>query len=498
MKWVFNWYVLTFLAVVLIGVLIWFVGPLIAIADFEPLGGEIARIATIAIIFLIWLALAIWRVVRARRANAALQEGLAKTAEADKESAVLAKRMVEALGTLKRMGGRSGKGNYLYSRPWYMIIGPPGTGKTTALVNSGLKFLVEDNGAAQAMQGVGGTRNCDWWFTDDAILVDTAGRYTTQDSDADRDRKAWLAFLSLLRRNRPAQPLNGVMVAFGFDLLMNASVEELKSHGDAVRRRLNELHKELGVRLPVYVWFTKADILPGFVEFYDDLSADGRREVVGATWKWDGARPLDVEKLLDEFDLVVKAMTERTPTRLQNEADSQRRSRVLGFPVQVAEARVRIATFLGSMFEVRPLDPTPVFRGFYLTSGTQTGAAIDRLLGVMAPPRVQASRRGKATGRAYFLQRLMSDVMFPESGLVTADPSVRRRRRAVLIGGLVVIGLLTAGLLGLWFVAYQRNTEAQNNLQASVKPFVETAASPASTSPRSAPTTCRWSRSSPC
>ena len=122
MKWIFNWYVLTFLAVVLIGVLVWFVGPLIAIAGAEPLSGEIVRIATITVIFLIWLALAVWRIVRARRANAALQQGLAQTAEADKESAVLAKRMLEALGTMKRMGGRAGRGNYLYSRPWYINL----------------------------------------------------------------------------------------------------------------------------------------------------------------------------------------------------------------------------------------------------------------------------------------------------------------------------------------------------------------------------------------
>ena len=64
-----------------------------------------------------------------------------------------------------------------------------------------------------AVAGVGGTRLCDWWFTENAVLIDTAGRYTTQDSDAAVDRAGWEAFLDLLKRTRPRQPLNGVIVA---------------------------------------------------------------------------------------------------------------------------------------------------------------------------------------------------------------------------------------------------------------------------------------------
>ena len=84
----------------------------------------------------------------------------------------------------------------LASLPWYMFIGPPGAGKTTALVNSGLKFPLADTAVGRsAVRGVGGTRNCDWWFTDEAVLIDTAGRYTTQDSQAAVDSAAWLGFL---------------------------------------------------------------------------------------------------------------------------------------------------------------------------------------------------------------------------------------------------------------------------------------------------------------
>ena len=129
--------------------------------------------------------------------------------------------MKDALATLKTASG--GKGDYLYDLPWYVLIGPPGAGKTTALVNSGLKFPLSRGATPAAIAGVGGTRYCDWWFTEDAVLIDTAGRYTTQDSDAKADKQSWFAFLDLLKKNRPRQPINGVIVAISLEDLLTLS-----------------------------------------------------------------------------------------------------------------------------------------------------------------------------------------------------------------------------------------------------------------------------------
>ena len=190
--------------------LIWFGGPFVAFGEVRPFESFWVRLAVVVLLLvgaLAWIALI---VIRRRKATAALTEALEKE-ETTGDGAALSSAMKDALATLKSARGKGG--DYLYDLPWYVIIGPPGAGKTTALVNSGLKFPLARGATPAAVAGSGGTRYCDWWFAEDAVLIDTAGRYTTQDTDTKAEKSSWLAFLDLLKTNRPRQPINGVLVA---------------------------------------------------------------------------------------------------------------------------------------------------------------------------------------------------------------------------------------------------------------------------------------------
>ena len=132
-------------------------------------------------------------------------EALPPTGRSDMEE--LQQRFDEALESLR--SSKLGRGA-LYALPWYVIIGPPGSGKTTAITESGLNFpFLKGKSQGRGIRGLGGTRNCDWWFTDQSILLDTAGRYTTQSEDRDE----WLSFLGMIKRSRQQKPINGVVVA---------------------------------------------------------------------------------------------------------------------------------------------------------------------------------------------------------------------------------------------------------------------------------------------
>ncbi len=204
-----------------------------------------------------------------------------------------------------------------------MFIGPPGAGKTTALVNSGLNFPLAEAQGRAGIRGVGGTRNCDWWFTDQAVLIDTAGRYTTQDSQAAVDSAAWLGFLRLLKTYRRRQPINGVLVSISLSDLAALDEAERIAHARAIKQRIRELHDQFAVRFPIYVLFTKADLIAGFVEFFANLGKEEREQVWGMTFPLDDGTEEGgaVAHFPAEFDLLLDRLNERVLERMQQEPD---------------------------------------------------------------------------------------------------------------------------------------------------------------------------------
>ncbi len=294
------------------------------------------------------------------------------------------------------------------------------------------------------------------------MLIDTAGRYTTQDSHTAVDSGAWLGFLRLLKKNRRRQPLNGVMVAISLSDLATLNETERLGHARAIRKRLRELHDELGVRIPVYVLFTKADLIAGFVEFFDSLGKEDREQVWGMTLPLDtgvdegGA----VAQVGAEFDALLARLNERMLERVQQETDIQRRRLIYGFPQQIASLRDVASGFLTEIFRPSRLEARPLLRGVYLTSGTQDGTPIDRLLGAMAGQfglQRQAVTAFSGTGRSYFLTRLVRDVVFGEASLVSTDPKIEARARWTYRGAYAACALALLVLAGFWTASYLGN-----------------------------------------
>ncbi|MEN3749464.1 type VI secretion system membrane subunit TssM [Sphingomonas sp. HF-S3] len=453
-----NWWFVTITCALLVALLLALGLPLF-VAFLRPLW---IRITCVLVVAAIWGLFAYLRYRKAKKAADALAAEIAPD-PGDEESRALGERMRSAVAQLKSASGK--RRNYLYTRPWYVIIGPPGAGKTTALLNSGLRFPFGDS----AVRGVGGTRNLDFWFADEAVLVDTAGRYTTQDSDQHVDSRGWTSFLSLLRKHRPLQPVNGVIIAIGVDELLGSDCARIDANAAAVRRRLSELRKTLEISAPVYLLLTKADLLAGFVEYFEDLDVEGRRAVLGHSFAHGEGRPTS-EMAARAFDASAQAVADRQAKRLFEEVDPLRRALLLGFPAQLQSLRSRLVRFVDGAFTAGE-DANGILRGFYFTSGVQQGAPLDRILAGMADiydrPVESAGRAG--SGRAYFLNRLLGDVMFGESGLVSMDRAARVRQRTRLIGGLTAIGLAVLAVFALWGVSFANNRSFQADLLARIE-----------------------------
>jgi type VI secretion system protein ImpL len=443
----------TVVGLILAAILVLIFGPLVAFGSWRPMDSLSGRLIAIAGLFS-WYGL--WTVLkraRAHRAGQQLATAVVKQAEPDRPSAdvvQLRERFEEAIAALNK--GKRG-GQNLYELPWYVIIGAPGSGKTTALVNSGLHFPLEQRSGKAALRGVGGTRNCDWWFTEEAVLLDTAGRYTTQDSDAAADSAGWLEFLALLKKYRKRRPVNGVLLAISAHDLMVQGQAGREAHVAAARRRLTELNKELKIQLPVYVLVTKCDLVAGFTEYFDNLTQDERAQVWGVTFPREQTEQgTAAGQYAAEFDALIQRLNERVLSRIEDDHDIQRRARVFGFPQQMAALRESLTAFVTDVFEATRFDQKVLLRGVYFTSGTQEGTPIDRLLGALGR-RFQAAEAvapPSGRGRAYFISRLLKDVVLAESGLAGVNRRFEFQTAAVQMGAYAA--LILAGLLGVFLL----------------------------------------------
>ena len=63
----------------------------------------------------------------------------------------------------------------------------------------------------------------------------------------------------------------------------------------------------------------------------------------------------------------------------------------------------------------------------------------------------------QSSGKSYFLSKLLSDVVFAESGLAGTNLKWERRRTQLAVAGYALVGLVTAGALAAWSVSYANN-----------------------------------------
>ncbi|HDI5774175.1 TPA: type VI secretion system membrane subunit TssM, partial [Salmonella enterica subsp. enterica serovar Paratyphi C] len=248
--WLVNWS-MSIIGISVLCLAIGFVTPLLALGDVHPFAPLWVRLTLIGFILLVYALYGLYRLWRALRMDEQLLrrflhprgEEVPVAGEIKADLRTVNHIVTQAIRQLRQLrvdmpGWRKifeGK-RFLYELPWFMVVGSPGDGKTTALLNTGLQFplaeQMEQTSRILTVPG-GGTLHCDWWFTNEAVLIDTAGRYARHDdggeaSAAQRNAGEWQGFLGLLRKHRPGAPLNGVILTLNVaDLTAQSPAERL-------------------------------------------------------------------------------------------------------------------------------------------------------------------------------------------------------------------------------------------------------------------------------
>ncbi|PAU82139.1 type VI secretion system membrane subunit TssM [Halovibrio salipaludis] len=465
-KWITLRGVLISLAVVALLLLIWFGGPLVAIAGWTPLGSVASRLVFLLCLLVVGLGVALWRARRQRADNEKVVSEMIADNDGDEllqeEVSEQRERLREALALVRRW--RPGRFRSVYDLPWYILIGAPGSGKSTALLNSGLDFPLRDRMGVESVRGVGGTRNCDWWFTNRAVVIDTAGRYTAQESADRRDARGWESFLGLLRRYRPRQPINGAILSISVADLLEQTPTERALHARALKQRVQELRNRLGVIFPVYVVLTKTDLLEGFTETFGMLTEAERDEVLGMTFELEPAPDSEAlaARFSEAFDGLIERLSHFSLHRVQQERTTGATRRLYHFPKQVALLRAPVWNLISEVFCPSAYEDTAQLRGIYLVSAEQAQHGYDRVSQLVddefgiTPARAEPETVG-ISPNGFFLRRLFDSIVFSEHGLVRPDGQHRWRLRWLQRGVVAVLALVMAGSGMAWAFSYQWN-----------------------------------------
>lgn len=501
--WLLGWPV-SAIAVATLCLLVWHAGPLLAIGSRQPLEPASVRILLVSVIVLLYVGYLLYLVWRRARTDETFVKSLldfgGKRHEVvgKDEIAQLNTAMQAVLRQLKSMrtGSRIGRlfegRRYLYELPWYMMVGVTSAGKTTALLNAGLQFPVAEqmHAAARARKG---TRQTDWWFTNEAVLIDTAGRYTAQESDSVLDPAEWKGFLGLLRKHRARAPINGALVTISVQDLLQHTVEERIAEAAKLRARLAELRVELGIQFPVYVLVTKLDQLAGFTDYFQYLTSEGRAQPWGFTLPMAGKRrrrqPSDdmIAQCRVELRALVKRLEEGVDGRLYEEFDLSRRKALYALSDEFGSVTEPLVAMLEQLFLDSRYDDTErnaMLRGVYFTSAAQTGGVVIGDAGTVirqvqgdATSGIQASGAAAekmAGNRSYFLQDVFKRIIVPEAHLV--KPNLRwefRFRLLRWLGHLLVLVVLL-WLAGSLYRSYGHNRNYLDVVQEKTRALTAT------------------------
>lgn len=337
-------------------------------------------------------------------------------------------------------------GNPLYVLPWYMVLGDSGSGKTTSLNSACLASPFADFGR---VQGISGTKQCEWYFFEQAIVIDTAGRYTIP-VNGSHDRDEWQKFLSILLRYRRKEPLNGLIVTVAADRLLEARPEELEKNGQEIRRRIDELMRAFGIRFPVYTLVTKCDLINGVNRFCEILPEKSLKQPMGFI----------NQDLADDVESFVARSITAIDERLRNlrlhllhepRADEIDPALLL-FPEEFERLKNGLDVFMSNVFKKNPYQETPLLRGVFFSSGRQVGTPQSRFSETMC---ASAEETLPGTNRGLFLHDFFASILPRDRSL--GAPTRRALEWRSLTGNLgltswIVFGVALCGLLSFSFV----------------------------------------------
>ncbi len=256
--------------------------------------------------------------------------------------------------------------------PIVLLLGDVGSAKTTSILRSGLDAELLAGHAFSGDELVP-TRTLNVWLTRKTIVIDPSGLLL-------RDRGALARLAShvapssaLALKQAVSEPRAVVLCVDCEDLLKPRAAESLGAKARELREQLGALGTALGVRLPVYVLFTKMDRLQYFFDYVSNLDNEEAQQVFGITLPFahDTGSGVyaerETQRLAEAFSTLYCSLSDRRSRYLAREHDAAKLPSIYEFPREFRKIRALVVQFLVDLCRPSQLQANPFLRGFYFT-----------------------------------------------------------------------------------------------------------------------------------
>ncbi|QOW47023.1 MULTISPECIES: type VI secretion system membrane subunit TssM [Acinetobacter] len=459
---------------------IWFAGPMIAFAEYKPLEPVLNRVLLIILVCLIFLGIYLFKLYKTKKMNEHVLEEIKASDIHDRAESpvknesglqeqfnnidtILQRQQVkQEQNFFQRIFGS--KEDYIYDKPWFIVIGAPGVGKTTAILNSGLTFPI---GTTDHVSKLAGTRDCDWFLTDEALLLDTAGRFVEQNNDVTNSND-WNELLGLLKRCRPKQPINGLVLMLSADDILNNNDEKIQSQIQQIRVRLQEMQASFNTTFPLYIMVNKVDLISGFNQYFNYLDETERQQTFGVSLD-----PLSItsaekiNKLTDEIDVIVAKLQNNLFTSISfNNQQNDPADLAIGFPNEFERFTFTLKSYLKKLLNLSRYDSEINLSGVYFTSAVQSaddGFILDAENSAALKHKYSQNINSTLVpnSKSYFIHSIFKELLLNTANIAGIDTSWIKKRRKIYWTVAILLGLLLLALLLLLLRSFAYNHKYQ-------------------------------------
>lgn len=459
---------------------IWFAGPAIAFAEYKPLEPALNRIFLIIVTCLIFLGIYLVKLYKTKKMNEHVIDeikasGLEQSDHVvQKNESGLKEQFSNIDNILQRQQSKEKKNfghkllgsgtDYIYQKPWFVVIGAPGVGKTTAILNSGLSFPI---GTTDHVSKLAGTRDCDWFLTDEALLLDTAGRFVEQDNNTTNSHD-WDELLSLLKRCRPKQPINGLVLMLSADDIINNHDDKIQNQIQQIRLRLQEMQNSFNTTFPLYIIINKVDLISGFNQYFNYLDDQERKQAFGVNLDpLTNTSAGKINKLTDDVDLIVEKLKQNIFQSISfNNQHNDQTDLAIGFASEFDRFTISLKSYLKNLLNLSRYDADVSLSGVYFTSAAQISddafildAEQNAILKNKYSNPLNSTLLPKS--KSYFIHSIFKDLLLNTANIAGIDRHWIKKRRKLYWTVLILLGLLLAALLFLLLKAFSYNRDYQ-------------------------------------